>query len=191
MSLDFGGTTVKVNGEYVPVLSVSSSKIQFLCPSLAAGTQLEIAVETAVGVSGSLRSVMEAASPRIFTLDRAESSQGVVSFLGTADLAMLSNAEVSAHPAQPDDELMIWATGLGSSSELWPAMVSVKLGGVDITVDSVKTVPGYAGVFTVQFRVPVIPAFEDHVPTQLQVVGAHGNAFSSNTVTVSVEPARQ
>jgi uncharacterized protein (TIGR03437 family) len=190
-SMDLGGTKVKVNGHSVPVLSASSTEVSFVCPSLAPETQLALDVETASGVSGSMNTVMQRASPWIFVLGASEQNQGVVSFVGTTELAMARNSHLAAHPAQPGDEILLWGTGFGSSSEAQSGMVSVKVGGVDAEVDAVRAVPGRLGVYTVQVRVPVPTVFGDGVPVQIQVIGPDGNLFNSNSVAVAVEPAMQ
>jgi uncharacterized protein (TIGR03437 family) len=148
-----------------------------------------VSVETEAGVSEPLNLVMQSASPWLFPLGDSSQTQGVVSFVGTTELAMARNAQVAAHPSQPGDEILLWATGLGSSSEAWSGMVSVKLGGVDAAVDGVSAVPGRAGLYTVQVRVPVPMAFGDAVPVQLDVINPDGLKFTSNSVTIAVEPA--
>jgi uncharacterized protein (TIGR03437 family) len=131
---------------------------------------------------------MQSASPWLFPLGDSSQTQGVVSFVGTTELAMARNAQVAAHPSQPGDEILLWATGLGSSSEAWSGMVSVKLGGVDAQVEGVSAVSDRAGVYAVQVRVPVTMVFGDAVPVQLDVINPDGLKFTSNSVTIAVEP---
>jgi uncharacterized protein (TIGR03437 family) len=190
-ALELGGTKVTVNGQSVPVLSVSPTEVDFVCPSLSSGTQLAVAVETTSGASQPLSLTMQSASPWLFEAGDSRQNQGVVSFVGNNELAMARNSEVPAHPAQPGDEIVLWGTGFGSSSEAPYGTVSVKLGGVDAQVEAVNAVPGRAGVFTVQVRVPVPMAFGDEVPVQLRMVGPDGKLFQSNSVTLAVEPVIQ
>jgi uncharacterized protein (TIGR03437 family) len=190
-AMDLGGTKVKVNGQYVPVLSASPTEVHFVCPSLSPDTQLDVAVETASGVSGPLNTVMQSASPWIFGPGASGQKQGVVSFVDTTELAMPRNSQVAAHPAQPGDEILLWGTGFGSPSEASSETVSVKLGGVDAQVGAVRAVPGHTGVYTVQVRVPVPMVFGDGVPVQIQVIGPDGKLFNSNSVTIAVEPDLQ
>jgi uncharacterized protein (TIGR03437 family) len=137
--------------------------------------------------------MMQSASPRIFGLGASgglgasRPSQGVVSFFGTTELAMARNSQASSHPAQPGDEILLWGTGFGSSS----GTVSVELGGVDAQVEAVQAVPGHAGVYIVQVRVPVPTVFGNDVPVQLQAVGPDGKQFNSNSVTMAIEPVLQ
>jgi uncharacterized protein (TIGR03437 family) len=190
-STDLGGTKVKVNGVYVPILSASQTEVRFVCPTLSPGTQFEVGVESPAGVTGSLSMVMQSASPEIFSIGGSGQKQGVVTFIGTTDLAMARNAQVAAHPAQPGDEILLWGTGFGTSSEVLSGTVSVNIGGVDAQVESVSAVPGQAGVYTVQLRVPVSTVFGEEVPAQLQVTGSDGKVFRSNVVRIAVEPVMQ
>jgi uncharacterized protein (TIGR03437 family) len=190
-AMELGGTKVKVNGEYVPVLSASSTEVEFVCPSVSPETQLAVAVETASGASGPVSMTMQSASPWIFVSDAAGQTQGVVSFVGTTELAMARNSQVAGHPAQPGDEILLWGTGFGAGNQAMSATMSVKLGGVDAGVEAVNAVPGHAGVYTVQVRVPVPMGFGEGVPIQLQVMGPDGKLYHSNSVTIAVEPVLQ
>ena len=173
------------------MLSVSPTEVDFACPSLPPETPLEVAVETASGVTEPVKMVMRSAAPRIFGLDGSGQNQGLVSFVGTTELAMPRNAQVPAHPAQPGDEILIWGTGFGSSDWTPGTTVSVKAGGVDAEVEAVSAVPGHVGVYAVQVRVPVPTAFGERVPVQLEMIGADGKVFHSNSVTIAVEPGME
>ncbi len=190
-SMDLGGTRVKVNGRYVPVLAASAMDVKFLCPVLEAGTPLAVVVETAAGATEPLNSTMREASPRILPLDGSARKQGLVSFAGTADLVMERNPGVLAHPAQPGDAILIWATGLGSAAESSSGTVLVRFGDVYTQADAVHAVAGHAGVYTVQVRVPAGLAFGDAVPVELQVTVSDGRQLSSPGVTAGIEPVRQ
>ena len=114
-SLSLGGTAVKINGEAVAVLRVSRSRVQFLCPTLPAGTPLAAAVTTASAEATPLTTSMQSASPEILSVDAADQT------------------------AQPGDELVIQAAGLGSAAAL-----RVELGGAAAEVLSVDAVAGEA-----------------------------------------------
>jgi uncharacterized protein (TIGR03437 family) len=180
-----------VNGQYVAVLSASSNEVQFLCPALMSETTLQVAVETDAGVSGSIRMPMESASPRLFTLGDSAPGQGVVSFSNTSELAMARNFQVPAHPAQPGDEIVLWGTGFGPAAQVNGGQIAVKVGNVAANVDAVQAVPGHAGVYTVQVRVPASTVFGESVPVQLQVTGGDGRSVDSNTVAIAIEPSLQ
>jgi hypothetical protein len=66
----------------------------------------------------------------------------------------------------------------------------VRLSDVYVGVESVHSVPGYAGVYAIQLRVPTSMTFGT-VPVQLQIVTAGGNLLKSNSVTATFEAIRQ
>ena len=177
---------MKVNGQYVSVLYSSATLVKFLCPDLDAGTPITVAVETAAATSNNLTAIMQKATPQILSLEGSAANQGLISFAGTTDIAMGRNFRMAAHPAQPGDQILIWATGLGSAASATRA-VSVKLGGVYAEVDSVQAVSGYAGLYTIQVRIPDAPMSGDAVPVQLDVATPDGHWFNSNTVTLAIE----
>jgi uncharacterized protein (TIGR03437 family) len=190
-AIELDGTKVLVNGQYVPLISASPTEVQFICPSLPAQTSLELNVETETGKSGPLNAIMQSASPWLFRMSTASQNQGWVSFVGTTDLAMPRNNELSAHPAQPGDEILIFGTGLGSSIGGASWTVSARVGGVDAEVEAVNPVPGHTGLYTVKVRVPVPMEFGDDVPLKLQVTNPDGSVSPSNSVTIAVEPVSQ
>jgi uncharacterized protein (TIGR03437 family) len=104
---------------------------------------------------------------------------------------MMRNFRVPAHPAQPGDQILIWASGLGSAVETSAGTVLVKLGDAAAKVESVNAVPGQAGLYTIQIEVPAVVAFGDALPVQVQVATPDGRQFNSNTVTATIEPVRQ
>jgi uncharacterized protein (TIGR03437 family) len=190
-AMDLAGTKVKVNGEYVPILLASPAHVLFLCPVLDPETAMQVAVETAQGLAGPLSMVMQSASPWIFSLDASGQNQGLVSFAETSELAMARNPQVAAHTTQPGDEVLIWGSGFGSPTEVSIRSISVTVGGVNVEAESIRAVPGHAGVYTVQVRVPALTIFGDAVPVQVQATTLDGKQFISNTVTVAVERVDQ
>ena len=189
-STSLGGTRVKVNNDYVPVLFSSTTQVKFLCPAFNPGTSLAIAVESDSGTTEPLASTMMEASPTIFPLDSSSGKQGLISFPAAKDLVMNRNFRIPAKPAQPGDPIVIWATGLGSSAELASGTVVVNISGIDAAVESVSAVPGQAGVYTIQTRVPAAVTFGDAVSLRVAVVTPDGRHFDSNTVTMAVEAVR-
>jgi uncharacterized protein (TIGR03437 family) len=190
-SMVLGDTRVRVNGRYVPVVAASDARVTFLCPALEPDTQLEATVETDAGSSEPLGAAMQEATPVVFSLDGSGQNQGVVSFAETTDLAMARNFRVSGHPAQSGDEILIWCSGLGVTSQVPTGAVLVEVGGVDAEVESVRAVPGRADVYTIQARVPRVMDFGDAVPVQVRVNTLSGKQFNSNQVTMVVEPVSQ
>jgi hypothetical protein len=118
---------------------------------------------------------MMEASPTIHSL----------SFADSTDRVMMRNYRVPAHPAQPGDEIMIQASGLGSGA------LQVQIGEIPGEMESVKAVAGSAGIYAIRAKVPPGREFGENVPVQLQVVAPSGQQFKSNIATATIEPLRQ
>ena len=181
-----GGTRVRMNGEYLAVLSISPGQVSFLCPNYQPDTQIEATVETETG-SASIAGTMQAASPMIFSMDGSGQNQGLVSFAESTALAMARNHELPAHPAQPGDQLLIWTSGIGSPA----AAMLVRFGEDSAEIEAVHPVPGYAGIYAIQVRVPAGAKTGDSVRAQVQVITPDARVFTSNQVTLAVERADQ
>ena len=190
-SMSLGGTKVEVNGVSVPVLFSSDTAVKFLCPASAAGTPLSVKLESDLGSTGTVTGTMQEATPEIVTLDGSGHGQGLVSFTGTNNLAMYRNFRMPAQPAQPGDEILIVATGLGQNADTAVGSVGVKISGIDAAVRSVTPLPGQAGLYAIQASVPAAVAFDDAVPLQIQVITPGGRQITSGSVTMTVEAVRQ
>ncbi len=114
----------------------------------------------------------------------------MISSYGTNDLVMERNFRVLSHPAQPGDEIVIHATGLGLAPESSSGSMQVMLSDVYTGVDSVQPVPGYAGLYAIRVRVPTALTF-GAVPVQLQMTTPDGSRLNSNKVTATFEAVRQ
>ena len=183
---ELGGTRVRVNGQFAPVVFSSTRKVSFLCPALPTGTQLSVVVETPWGTTTKpLAGSMQEATPTILSMGDAEREQGVVSFADSTELAMPRNAQVPAHPAQPGDTIRIWTTGLGLDAESRLAAFSATVGGIDVPVESIQAAPGCVGLYTVQVRAPMV--FGDAVPVHIRVLTPGGLLAQSNTVFIAIE----
>ena len=189
-SFDLGGTSVVINGRPVPVLYSSAYRVDFLCPTTPAGTPLSVEVVSSFGSSQPTMIAVQDAAPAIVSLDDSRPSQGLISFYGTNDLVMERNFKVPSHPAQPGDQIVIRATGLGSAADSGSGTKLVKLGDVYVGVDSVQAVPGYAGMYQIQVRVPAAMTF-GAVPVQLEIMTPDGHQLNSNSVTAVFEAVRQ
>ena len=198
-SFDLGGTSVTVNGRAVPLLYSSAARVDFLCPAVAAGTQLSVAVASGNGASQPVTIGTVEAAPTILSLDDSKQNQGLIAFRGpeadaagrrTSDLAMERNFKVSSHPAQPGDQIVIFATGLGAGAVSSTGGMLVRLSDVFAGVESVQAVSGYAGVYAIQVTVPAAMTFGT-VPVALQMMIPEGHQLSSNSVTAVFEAVRQ
>jgi uncharacterized protein (TIGR03437 family) len=191
-SFNLGGTSVAVDGHAVPVLYSSADRVNFLCPATKAetGTQLSVEVTSSFGSNQPVTIGMVEAVPTILSMDDSPQNQGLVSFSGTNDLVMERNFKVPSHPAQPGDQIVILATGLGSAAISSSETMLVKLSDVYVGVESVQAVPGYSGVYAIQVRVPAAMTF-GVVPVQLQMMTLDGHQLNSNGVSAAFEAVRQ
>jgi uncharacterized protein (TIGR03437 family) len=191
-SFALGGTSVAVNGQPVAVLYSSANRVDFLCPASAAGpgTQLSVEVTSLYGSSQPVTVAMVEAVPTILSMDDLQQNQGLISFSGESDLVMERNFSVSSHPAQPGDQIVIFATGLGSAADSSSGTMLAKLSDVSVGVESVQPVQGHAGVYAIQVQVPAAMTF-GAVPVQLQMTMPDGHQLSSNAVTAAFEAVRQ
>jgi uncharacterized protein (TIGR03437 family) len=189
-SFDLGGTSVLIDGQLVPILYSSAYRIDFLCPTMPTGTQLSVEAVSSFGTSQPTMIGIQDAVPAIVSLDDSHPGQGLISFYGTNDLVMERNFKAPSHPAQPGDQIVIRATGLGSAVNSGSGTMLVKLGDVYVGVDSVQPVTGYAGMYQIQLRVPAAMTF-GAVPVQLEMMTPDGHQLNSNSVTAVFEAVRQ
>ncbi len=179
-----GGTRVRVNGDYVPVLYASEGRVDFMCPQLS-GVPLQVVLETGSGQTDPISAPTQDIAPGIFTEDGSGRGQGMILFPATSAIAMVRNPVTWGEPAQPGDTLAIRVTGVSPN-----ALVSVNMGGVNTQVQSIAEVVGSPGVYEVLVGVPVGVPFGDAVPVRLQIVRAGGEVIESNVVTMAVEAVR-
>jgi uncharacterized protein (TIGR03437 family) len=191
-SADLGGTRVLVNGVYAPVLYASADRVYLLCPRVAAGTRMAIAVETAAGQSNELDIRMQAGVPGLFTADGSGTGQALAVRSGWLDLAAIPSARWNGNPALPGDMLSFLATGIDCSE---PAVadlslqLSLQLGPDLIPVTALQPMAGHAG--TCQILAPVPPGvIGDAVGARLQLAGSDGRRITSNETTISVAARR-
>jgi uncharacterized protein (TIGR03437 family) len=187
-SLELVGTYVYVNGTPAPVLYADSTRVNFLCPQIGAGTVLEAVVETEAGKSEAVKTVMQQLSPGIFSLDGSGLGQGLVSLHGTPDVATVRDFRNAGQPSQPGDYLSIRATGLAALDDLFAGKLMVKIGGIPVQADTVDKLAGFAGVFNIKVKLPEgVPTGSD-VPLTLEFPGRDGGV--SNTASIAIEPVR-
>jgi uncharacterized protein (TIGR03437 family) len=134
---------------------------------------------------------MRTAFPTILSLDGSGQSQGLVSFSDAGELAMERNYRVAGHPAQPGDEVVLRATGLGFAGGTPMGAVRVRIGDVYAAVESVQPVSGHAGLSAIQIRVPDGTPIGDAVPIQLELSTINAQQIRSNIVTAAFEQIRQ
>ena len=180
-STELSGTVVRVNGIEVPILSVSVSRVDFLCPAVAPGSKLEIALQTPAGVAQPIRTASWDATPGIFSLDGSGNGQGMIMHSGTATLVMVPNYQYPSRAALPDEPVTIYATGIVAAQEL-----SVVAGGIEVRPQSMLPIPDFAGLYQVSVHLPSGPA-DGEVSISLKMKMLDGSVATSNKVSVATE----
>jgi len=189
LSQGLGQTQVLVNGAAVPVVSASATEVSFACPSAEAGLSLAVAVETAIGRSDALTTVMRDSALGIFTVDGSGSGQAAASILDGARFAMPRNARYEGQPAQPGDVLQIAVTGLPSDTD--PSLVTVHFGDLGVSASWVRPAAGSAGITQVGVTLPTATPVGDSVPLTIQQQLFDGRVVASQTVLIGTESLRQ
>jgi uncharacterized protein (TIGR03437 family) len=190
LTTSLGGVQVMVNGTPAPLSYVSASLVTFQCPSLDAGTPLQVKVSAG---STSLTVPIQAESlvgPAIFVIDAARNDQGLVLNGNSTTLAMPLTAGVASAPASKGSYVSIFATGLGGLQGTNPAVavntIRAWIGGVQVKPYFAGAAKSGNGVFQVIAQVSndVVPGPE--VPVYLEVVTPGGAVTPSNQVVIAV-----
>jgi uncharacterized protein (TIGR03437 family) len=184
-SRQLGGTTVHINAELASVLYATPTRVDFQCPSTAAGAGLAVTLETDAGVTAPLQTTMLEANPVLLLAQGSTQDQGQITLSGADALASTRDSGASGQPAQIDDVISIRATGLGTAPNA--ASISVQVGGVDAQVQSVVPAPDAAGVFLINVRIPAAAPAGNAVPVQLEMISATGRHLASSPVTLAIE----
>jgi uncharacterized protein (TIGR03437 family) len=148
---ELGGTQVKVNGEYVPVVYASATRVDFVCPETDPGTPLTVSAENEAGVADPVSTTMYQTAPGLYSVDGTGTGQGLITLAGTSLLATSRTYLALGQPAEPGDSITIRATGI---AVLNGALPTVKIGDAFAQVQAVQAVPGVAGVYEITAEVP-------------------------------------
>jgi uncharacterized protein (TIGR03437 family) len=178
-STELSGTMVRVNGLDVPILSVSNSRVDFLCPAVVPGSTLQIALQTLTRVAQPIQTVSQQTAPGIFSLDGSGTGQGIVVHSGTATMVMTPNYQYLSRAAVPDDLVTIYATGIAPAQD-----VSVAAGGVAVSPQSIIAMPDMPGMYQITLRLPAGPAGGD-MPVSLKIKNPDGSIVTSNEVQIA------
>jgi hypothetical protein len=154
------GARLLINGTYSPVLYASADRIDFLCPAVPPSTSLEIAVETAAGLSNLVVTRVEEASPGIFA--------AVVPATG------------------PGGTVSIRATGMNWLAKFSTVRPYARIGTQYVPIESITPDPQDSGVSTLTFKVP-FDISGDSVPMVIEVVQTNGRPVTSNPAAIPVE----
>jgi len=181
-SLELAGTSVQVEGESVPILFASASRIDILCPDAVPALPFQIVVKTTGSVSQPVETMQNVVAPGIFTADGSGSGQGLVFLDGESKLAMVRNYLSEAQPARPGDRILFFATGIGTVSN-----VLVRIGEAEVPAASVAPVPGRPGVSQITAIVPDGAAVGNSISLSIVGKSADGSSVASNSVSMAIE----
>jgi uncharacterized protein (TIGR03437 family) len=181
-SMELAGAKVWASGIAVPILSVSSTELDILCPDSVPGSELQFVVQTDHGVADPLRTTARSTAPGIFSLDGSGVGQGWVLLEGTNSAAMVRNYRVPAQPAIPGERLLLYATGIGSLTN-----ISVQIGEFQAPPAAVNPVPNHAGLYEVVVDVPELVVQNDNIPLSLSGDSPEGSKVVTNKVSIAIE----
>jgi uncharacterized protein (TIGR03437 family) len=165
-STSLSSTQVLVNGNAVAVLTVSSRRIDFLCPSAPAGTVLSVSVQNPAGSSSPATTTMQDVGIGVYASDSSGQGQGMIFLSGTSLLATSRTYQSAGQPAQIGDAITVRVTGMGDAPA--GALPMVKIGDLYARADSVNPVAGMAGVYDIAVTVP--PGVSDGQAIPISVV---------------------
>jgi len=186
-----GGLQVTVNGAPAPLQFASNSLITFQCPTLPAGSSLQVEVTTATGSASVPIQTVVPAAPAIFVVDGARNDQGLVLIGNSNVLAMPLTAGISSAPAIRGGYVSIFATGLGDVQGTTPALavnpVQVWIGGIAVTPSFAGAAQSADGVFQIVAQIPLNLTPGISIPLYIEVVLPNGQSLPSNQVTIAVD----
>jgi uncharacterized protein (TIGR03437 family) len=181
-SLRLSGTAVRVNGDAVPILYASASRVDFLCPASAPGSPLEIVVETAGGRSPAVQTTTRELSPGIFSADDSGTGQGMVLHADGSSLVMVRNYRHAAQPAQSGDVVTLYATGMEGVTK-----ASVRIGNVEVVANSLDKVPGLPGLWLLSVTIPHGAEIGKAVVLSIGGQMSDGVSVRSNQIRIAIE----
>jgi uncharacterized protein (TIGR03437 family) len=196
---------VELNGVKARLLFVGARQVNLQCPFLRAGESLSIQLErTDTGETADWSApgvAMQEASPAIFSLDGSGTGQGLVIVGSSSKVAMFPTADLDGQAAEPGDQLVIFANGLGlvdneiaagepaTASPLSQvvATVRVKVGDVFLPVSFAGLAPDLAGVYQVNAILSDAVPTGPEIPVSLEVTLPDGTVLESNIVTIAIQ----
>lgn len=183
MPLSLDGVSVFLNQFGAPRLAqvgyVSPTQVNFLLPSDLVATATTVQVRNPAGINVAVPITVQANAPQLFTLDGKN-------VMGAHANGILLG---KASPAAPGETIVIYGTGLGSTSPaLIPGQVApdaaslatipqVTIGGTATTVFFAGAVAGTAGVYQINLQVP-----SDAANGDLPLIVRVGTASSAPTL---------
>jgi uncharacterized protein (TIGR03437 family) len=176
------GASVTIGGKPAPLLYVSNKQMNVQVPvDVGTGAQ-PVVVNNGIGPSASFSVNVAQVAPQIFF-------NPVAAVLKNADFSLVS----AANPARAGDIVLVYATGLGTTTPAMPtgalapatavantAPVTATVGGQDADVIYSIAAPGYVGLYQVAVRIP--SGVSGNVPVVLQQ-----GTTKSNVVNIAVQ----
>ncbi len=190
-----GGVCITANEIAIPLLTTSSNQIDAqLPPELTTGRVTLTIRSTRLGISSAgVPVAVTSTSPAIFSMDVDGQSRAVLFHDVDGTLVL------PAYPADADESLTLYATGLGPVNPVVPAgelnpqdppsrtnqPVTVTIGGESYPVTWAGLAPGFVGVYQIKLLVPGNRIRGDDLPV---VVTAGGlSSASTNAPLAAIE----
>ena len=188
---NLGGVCVTANEIAIPLLTTSSTQIDAQLPPNLTGRVTLTIRSTRLGLSSAgVQVQVNAAAPGLFSMD----VDGVkrAALFHAADFMLVT----PEYPAERDEYLVLYATGVGPTSPPVPAgqlnpetpvsrtiqSVSVTIGGHPYEVVSSQLAPGYVGVYAITIYVPGNRVRGDDLPV---VITAGGSSSAANNAPLA------
>ena len=200
-----GGVQVFLNGLALPIVSASPTEIRTQVPyTLDESTAVSLYVRTQhadgqVTITNAAALRTAPATPGLFGFGGSEPRQGMV--LHAAEGSPGAGTPVTAtNPAEPGEQLIVWAAGLGTLDAEVPPQAGVPYSGpadapllhpVWASIDgqpaqvlSARLPPGGIGIYDIRLQVPASLPLESMARLVISQ-----NGVSSNAVTFPVKSA--
>lgn len=113
-------------------------------------------------------------------------SPALMHFSSGSGMVGIPNYNHASQVVLPGDSVTLWATGVNCTEKNHVPSVSIRIGGTQVTVDSVDAVPERPGFCRVNVTLPETQASGEAVPVTLDLAGSNGQVFSSNTTSIAV-----
>jgi uncharacterized protein (TIGR03437 family) len=187
-----GGVRILFDGIPAPMVYASATQCSAVVPYFgAAKSTTHVQVEYQGVRSDALEVPVAATAPALFTSSQTGTGQGAIL---NAD-GITANSVV--HPAHPGEVVVLWGTGEGLTNppgvdgrpavDVLPkplAAVTVKIGGLDATVQYAGAAPGnIPGLIQINVVVPTGVAVGSSVPVSVTI----GSSTSQSGVTLAVQ----
>lgn len=188
---NLGGVCVTANEVAIPLLITSATQIDAQLPTNLTGRVTLTVRSTRLGMSSAGVQIQVApSSPSLFTVD-VDGQQRAALF--HAEDSMLVTPD---YPAERDETLVLYATGLGPATPPVPAgqlnpsdpvstttqTIGVSIGGLPYEVLSSVLAPGFVGVYQVKIYVPGNRIQGDNLPV---IVTAGGASSATNNAPLA------